>query len=81
MMIHVEVEAATVGKDSVQRVPLDADVVDKFRLHIEIRYEVFGAVTDVDSVMTVGAARLAAYGAARARRQRHVADRAEVGGI
>ena len=81
MVIHVEVDSATVGKDSVQRVPLDADVVHKLRLHIEIRYQIFGSVTNVDSVMTVGASGLGAYVTARARRERHVANRAEVGGI
>lgn len=46
-MIHVEVDSATICEDSVQRVPLNAYVMDKFCLHIEIRYEVFGAMTDV----------------------------------
>ena len=79
MMIHVEVYSAAVGKDSVQGIPLNADVVHKFRLHIEIRDQVFGSMTRVDSVMAVPAASFVAYGPARTRRECHVAYGAKVG--
>src|SRR5256885_9303373 len=78
MMIHVEVYAAAVRKDRVQGVPLDADVVNKFRLHIEIRDQVFRSMTDVNSVMSVSAAGFVAYRSARTRRKRDLAHRAKV---
>src|SRR5690242_15812192 len=81
MVIHVEIDSATVGKHTVQRVPLDTDVVHKFRLHIEVGDKILGPMTDVDSVMTICATRLIAYAPARTGCERDIAYRAEVRGI
>jgi len=53
MMVHVEVKSTAVRENSVERIPLDTDVVYKFCFHIEMRHKIFSTVADIDSVMTI----------------------------
>ena len=65
----------------MQCIPLDTDVVHKFRLHIEIGNEILRPVTDINSVMSIRAVRVGPHRPAGTRGQPHIAHGAEIRGI
>ena len=79
MMVHVEVDAASIRIDRMERIPFDANVVNKLCPDIEIRHKIFRAMSHVDAVMPICAASFWPNRSAFARGQGDIVHGAKVG--